>query len=122
MVRIEIRALLLVALCLLVLSATTLARSARSEATDPAEADAHAAIRSGPQGDLIRYGRDLILHTRRYAGQYVRAGMEYMPFDRPGTLTDQEAVDVSAYVLSHPRPHFRENVQITFPSKPAKFF
>ena len=27
-----------------------------------------------------------------------------MPFDRPGQLTDQQAFDVAAYVLSHPRP------------------
>jgi thiosulfate dehydrogenase len=27
-----------------------------------------------------------------------------MPFDRPGTLSDQDAFDVAAYVVSHPRP------------------
>jgi thiosulfate dehydrogenase len=27
-----------------------------------------------------------------------------MPFDRPGTLSDQEAFDVAAYVMSHARP------------------
>jgi thiosulfate dehydrogenase len=27
-----------------------------------------------------------------------------MPFDRPGSLTDQQAYDVAAFVLSHPRP------------------
>ena len=27
-----------------------------------------------------------------------------MPFDRPGTLTDQQAWDVAAYLLKHPRP------------------
>jgi thiosulfate dehydrogenase len=27
-----------------------------------------------------------------------------MPYDRPGTLTDQQAYDVAAFVLSHPRP------------------
>jgi thiosulfate dehydrogenase len=27
-----------------------------------------------------------------------------MPFDRPGTLTDQQAYDVAAFVLAHPRP------------------
>lgn len=27
-----------------------------------------------------------------------------MPFDRPGQLTDQQAYDVAAFVLSHPRP------------------
>ena len=27
-----------------------------------------------------------------------------MPYDKPGTLTDQQAYDVAAFVLSHPRP------------------
>jgi thiosulfate dehydrogenase len=27
-----------------------------------------------------------------------------MPFDQPGTLTDQEAFDLAAFVMSHPRP------------------
>jgi thiosulfate dehydrogenase len=27
-----------------------------------------------------------------------------MPFDRPGTLSDQQAFDVAAYVNAHPRP------------------
>lgn len=27
-----------------------------------------------------------------------------MPFDRPGSLTDQQAFDLAAYVTSHPRP------------------
>ncbi|HUL01691.1 MAG TPA: c-type cytochrome [Gemmatimonadales bacterium] len=27
-----------------------------------------------------------------------------MPFDRPGTLSDQQAYDVAAFILSHPRP------------------
>jgi cytochrome c/uncharacterized membrane protein YfcA len=29
-----------------------------------------------------------------------------MPYDQPGTLTDQEAYDVAAFVLSHPRPDY----------------
>lgn len=29
-----------------------------------------------------------------------------MPFDRPGTLTDADALDVAAYVVSRPRPDF----------------
>jgi thiosulfate dehydrogenase len=27
-----------------------------------------------------------------------------MPYDRPGTLTDQQSYDVAAFVLAHPRP------------------
>ncbi|MGE5801882.1 MAG: c-type cytochrome, partial [Gemmatimonadota bacterium] len=30
-----------------------------------------------------------------------------MPFDAPGTLTDQQAVDVAAYVNAQPRPDYR---------------
>ncbi|HZS59136.1 MAG TPA: TSUP family transporter [Gemmatimonadaceae bacterium] len=37
------------------------------------------------------------------AATFIRRGM---PYDRPGTLTDQEAYDVAAFVLSHPRPDF----------------
>jgi thiosulfate dehydrogenase len=29
-----------------------------------------------------------------------------MPFDRPGTLSDQQAFDVALYVNSHSRPDF----------------
>jgi thiosulfate dehydrogenase len=35
------------------------------------------------------------------AAAFIRAAM---PYDQPGTLTDQQAYDVAAYVLSHPRP------------------
>ncbi|HTW83152.1 MAG TPA: c-type cytochrome [Candidatus Sulfotelmatobacter sp.] len=45
-----------------------------------------------------------------------------MPLGRGGTLSDQEAVDVSAYVLSHARPHFEGTRPITFPTEPASFF
>ena len=40
----------------------------------------------------------------------VRTAAEFisrnMPFDAPGTLTDQQAIDVAAYVNAHPRPDF----------------
>jgi len=39
----------------------------------------------------------------RTAASFVRANM---PFDRPGTLTDQQAVDVAAYVIGQTRPDF----------------
>jgi thiosulfate dehydrogenase len=29
-----------------------------------------------------------------------------MPFDKPGSLTDQQAFDVAAFVTSHPRPDY----------------
>ena len=37
------------------------------------------------------------------AASFVRHNM---PFDKPGSLTDQEAYDVASYVLSRPRPDF----------------
>jgi thiosulfate dehydrogenase len=33
-----------------------------------------------------------------------------MPFDQPGTLTDQQAFDVAAYVNAHPRPDYPDKV------------
>ena len=33
-----------------------------------------------------------------------------MPFDQPGTLTDQQALDVAAYVNVHTRPDFPDKV------------
>lgn len=45
-----------------------------------------------------------------------------MPLGRGGSLTDQQAADVSAYVLSHPRPHFDGRRTISFPPQPAGFF
>jgi len=43
----------------------------------------------------------------RTAAAFVR---DNMPFDRPGSLTDQEAIDVAAYVNAHPRPDFPEKL------------
>jgi len=37
------------------------------------------------------------------AANFIRANM---PFDQPGTLTDQQALDVAAYVNAHPRPDY----------------
>lgn len=45
-----------------------------------------------------------------------------MPHDAPGSLTPQEAYDVSAYVLSHARPRLAGNRSVAFPSRPARFF
>jgi thiosulfate dehydrogenase len=39
----------------------------------------------------------------RTAASFIR---DNMPFDRPGTLTDQEAYDVATYLVSRPRPDF----------------
>jgi thiosulfate dehydrogenase len=46
-----------------------------------------------------------------------------MPFGQPpNTLSAQQAYDVSAFVLSHPRPVFAPNRSIVFPAEPAKDF
>ena len=45
-----------------------------------------------------------------------------MPQNSPGSLTDQEAADVAAFILSHPRPHFDRNRAIEFPPEPASYF
>lgn len=39
----------------------------------------------------------------RSAASFIR---DNMPFDRPGTLTDQQAFDVAAFVVGQPRPDF----------------
>ena len=51
--------------------------------------------------------------------RFVKANM---PMGSAGSLTDQQAADVSAYVLSHPRPHFDRTRLMTFPPVPASFF
>jgi thiosulfate dehydrogenase len=45
-----------------------------------------------------------------------------MPQNAPGTLSLDQAYDVAAFVLSHPRPHFRKNALVSVPSLPAKYF
>lgn len=45
-----------------------------------------------------------------------------MPQNAPGSLTDQEALDVSAYILSKPRPHFHRNKVVRFPPRNADYF
>lgn len=57
-------------------------------------------------------------HIDRMVG-FVRYNM---PQNAPGSLSDQDAYDVSAYVLSHARPAFRRDRSIAFPPLPAKYF
>src|SRR5579883_3354614 len=70
------RGLLLGFICSFALVAGADVRAAGSAVPDAAAADARAQLPSGREGELIRYGRDLITHTRQYAGKYVRAGMD----------------------------------------------
>jgi thiosulfate dehydrogenase len=50
---------------------------------------------------------------------FVRANM---PLGRAGSLTDQQAADVSAYILAHPRPHFDPSKLKNISPDEAKFF
>jgi thiosulfate dehydrogenase len=43
----------------------------------------------------------------RTAATFIR---DNMPFDLPGSLTDQQAYDVAAYVNAHPRPDFPDKI------------
>jgi thiosulfate dehydrogenase len=57
-------------------------------------------------------------HVDRMAG-FVRYNM---PQNAPGSLTLEEAYDVAAFVLSHPRPRFRRDALVVTPALPAKYF
>jgi thiosulfate dehydrogenase len=57
----------------------------------------------GPQSYNIGAGMARV----RTAAAFVR---DNMPFDQPGTLTDQQALDAAAYVNAHPRPDFPEKL------------
>ena len=46
----------------------------------------------------------------------------YMPWNKPGSLSPKEAVDVSAFVLAHERPSFEAEREIEAASAPAKSF
>ncbi len=43
----------------------------------------------------------------------------YMPLNAPGSLSLRQAADVSAYVLSHARPHFNPTSIVRFAGMPA---
>ncbi len=46
-----------------------------------------------------------------------------MPFGSPpDTLSKQDALDVSAFILSHARPRFNRHTTIAFPPLPASYF
>ena len=57
-------------------------------------------------------------HIDRITG-FVRYNM---PHDAPGSLTLDQAYDVSAFVLTHRRPHFQRNALVVVPPLPAKYF
>ncbi|MGH8163379.1 MAG: c-type cytochrome [Rhodanobacteraceae bacterium] len=45
-----------------------------------------------------------------------------MPANAPGTLTDEQAYDVAAFVLSPTRPHFDKQLIVRFPAMRANYF
>jgi thiosulfate dehydrogenase len=45
-----------------------------------------------------------------------------MPADKPGSLTNQEAWNIAAWVLTHARPRFDKSRLVKFPEVPAGFF
>jgi thiosulfate dehydrogenase len=55
----------------------------------------------------------------RKMASFVKANM---PLGAGGSLTDQQAADVSAFILSHPRPHFDKSRLISWPAVPAGSF
>lgn len=57
----------------------------------------------GPQSYNIGAGMTRV----RTAAAFVS---DNMPFDRPGSLTDQQAFDVAAYVNAQPRPDFPDKI------------
>jgi thiosulfate dehydrogenase len=57
-------------------------------------------------------------HIDRMTG-FVRYNM---PQNAPGSLTLEQAYDVAAFVLSHPRPRFRKNALVVTRPLPAKYF
>jgi thiosulfate dehydrogenase len=59
------------------------------------------------------------MHRLWTMAAFVRANM---PQNAPGTLTAQQAYDVSGYVLSHARPRFQATRTVVFPAEPAKYF
>ena len=57
-------------------------------------------------------------HIDRMTG-FVRYNM---PQNAPGSLTLEQAYDVAAFVLSHPRPHFHRDAVVVTGPQPAKYF
>lgn len=60
------------------------------------------------------------MHRLATMAEFVRYNMPYGA--APNTLTAQEAYDVAAFVLGHPRPHFDKHRTIAFPALRADFF
>jgi thiosulfate dehydrogenase len=57
-------------------------------------------------------------HIDRMTG-FVRYNM---PQNAPRSLSQSQAYDIAAFVLSRPRPHFGKNALVAATPLPAKFF
>ncbi len=60
------------------------------------------------------------MHRIATMAGFVRYNMPYGA--PPDALSKQDAYDVSAYVLSNPRPAFKSSAPVTFPALPARYF
>ncbi len=59
------------------------------------------------------------MHRLRTMAGFIRYNM---PQNAPGTLTDRQAFDIAAFVLSHDRPKFGKSRLVSFPPQPAGYF
>jgi thiosulfate dehydrogenase len=60
------------------------------------------------------------MHKLATMAAFVRYNMPYGA--GPNTLSEQQAYDVSAFVLSHSRPKFNGQQTIRFPARKASFY
>jgi cytochrome c len=59
------------------------------------------------------------MHRLRTMAGFVRYNM---PQNAPGSLSDRQAYDVAAFVLSHARPTFDKSRMVAFPAVRAGYF
>ena len=65
----------LITACALRLKTPATPPNVNPSATDAALVNATASIPFGPEGDMIRYGQNIFVHTPQYAGKYIGAHM-----------------------------------------------
>lgn len=59
------------------------------------------------------------MHRLETMASFVRYNM---PANAPGSMTDQQAFDVAAFILAHERPKFRRSATVAFPPQRADYF
>ena len=72
-----------------------------------------------PLWGALSFNNGAGMHRLRTMAGFVRYNM---PQNAPGSLTDRQAVDVAAFVLSHTRPKFDRSRDVTFPPEAAEYF